>query len=200
MPTTATKDSNKKYLELLTDQLQSGSPLSVRRLINALHPAEIALLLESLQPVRRAVVWKLVESRVAGEVLVELNDEVRNGLIEETDTEDLVSAAEALESDDLVDLLKDVPTDVLDEVLQSMDEQDRDRLKPVMSYDDDSAGGLMSLDTLTVRADVTLDVVLRYLRLRGEMPELTDSLFVVDREDHFQGILPLSSLLTNDPE
>ena len=200
MPSTATQNSNKKYLELLTDQLQSGSPLSVTKLVNALHPAEIAHLLESLQPDRRKIVWKLVDPRLAGEVLVELNDEVRSGLIEATDTEDLISAAEVLESDDLVDLLKDFPTVVLDKVLQSMGKQDRDRLESVLSYDDDRAGGLMSLDTLTVRADVNLDVVLRYLRLRGEMPELTDSLIVVDREDHLQGILPLSVLLTNDPD
>ena len=200
MPSTATKDSNKNYLELLTNQLQSGSPLSVSKLVNTIHPAEIALLLESMQPDKRKIVWKLVEPRIAGEVLVELNDEVRNGLIDATNTEDLISAAGVLESDDLVDLLKDFPAVVLDKVLQSMGKQDRDRLESVLSYDDDSAGGLMSLDTLTIRADVTIDVVLRYLRLRGEMPDLTDSLIVVDREDHLQGVLPLSILLTNDPD
>ena len=191
--------NNDQRLKLITDQLDSGTLSSTRSLINALHPAEIAHLLESLQPEDRKLVWSLVVSQMAGEVLVELNDEVRSGLIEETETDDLVSATLNLESDDLVDLLKDFPTVVLEKVLESMDKQDRSRLQSVLSYADDTAGGLMNLDALTVRADVALDVVLRYLRLKGEIPALTDSLIVVDRHDHFQGVLPLSVLLTNDP-
>ncbi len=199
MLNTTQQDNNKQYLEQLLKQLQSGSPLSVGNLINTLYPAEIAHLLESLRPDDRNVVWELVDPSLAGEVLVELNEEVRTGLIEATDAADLVSAAENLESDDLVDLVRNFPAVVLQKLLESMDKQNRARIESVLSYDDDSAGGLMSLDTLTLRSDVTLEVVLRYLRLRGQMPALTDSFIVVDREDYLQGVLPISVLLTNDP-
>ncbi|MGR8933236.1 MAG: magnesium transporter [Gammaproteobacteria bacterium] len=200
MPPRIKPDINESQLELITDRLESGMPVAVRSLISALHPAEIAHLLESLQPVDRKIVWGLVENRIAGEVLVELNDEVRSGLIEVTDAKDLISAAGTLESDDLVDLLRDLPSVLLQAVLEAMNKQDRARLEKVLSYDDDSAGGLMSLDTLTVRADVHIDVVLRYLRWHGKIPSLTDSLFVVDRNDSLQGILPLTVLLTSKPD
>jgi len=196
----ATENHNEQRLNLVASRLETGSLSSLRSLINALHPAEIAHLLESLQPSDRKLVWALVVSQVAGEVLVELNDEVRNGLIEATNAEDLISATESLASDDLVDLLKDFPAVVLDKVLESMDMQNRSRLESVLSFDDDTAGGLMSMDALTVRADVVLDVVFRYLRLRGEIPALTDSLIVVNRYDDFQGVLPLSVLLTHEPQ
>ncbi|MGR9073068.1 MAG: magnesium transporter [Gammaproteobacteria bacterium] len=198
MVSSSKQDNSEIQLKLITDRLGSGTLSSVRGLLSALHPAEIAHLLESLKPVDRKIVWSLVQPKMAGEVLVELNDEVRTGLIEATKAKDLISAAGTLESDDLVDLLKDLPTVLLNKVLDSMGKQDRSRLEAVLSYDDDSAGGLMSLDTLTVRPDVSLDVVLRYLRLRGAMPGTTDNLIVVDRKDRYQGLLPLTVLLTND--
>lgn len=197
MPPRTEQDSSETQLELITDRLESGMPFAGRNLVNALHPAEIAHLLESLQPGDRKIVWRLVKNKIAGEVLVELNDEVRSGLIEVTDARDLISAAGELESDDLVDLLRDLPSVLLHAVLESMNNQDRARLETVLSYADDTAGGLMSLDTLTVRPDVEIDVVLRYLRWHGEMPELTDSLFVVDRNDKLHGALPLTVLLTS---
>lgn len=194
------KEKNEQYLEQLLKQLESGSPLSVGNLINTLYPAEIAHLLESMRPDDRNVVWELVEPSLAGEVLVELNEEVRTGLIEATDEADLVSAAASLESDDLVDLVRNFPAVVLNKLFESMDKQNRDRIESVLSYADNSAGGLMSLDTLTLRPDVTLEVVLRYLRLKKKIPESTDSLIVVDREDQLLGVLPISVLLTNDPD
>jgi magnesium transporter len=200
MSSTAKPDNSKSQLELISDRLENDAPFAVRQLIHALHPGEIAHLLESLKPGDRNVVWGLVENRVAGEVLVELNDEVRSGLIEVTDARDLISAAGTLESDDLVDLLRDLPSVLLQAVLESMSKQDRARLETVLSYADDCAGGLMSLDTLTVRADVEIDVVLRYLRWHGDIPALTDSLFVVDRNDYLQGVLPLTVLLTSKPD
>jgi len=133
-------------------------------------------------------------------VLVELNEEVRAGLIREMDTEELVAAAEGLEVDDLADLLADLPEAVNQRVLRSMDSQDRDRLAAVLAYDADTAGGLMNTDTVSVRPDVTLETVLRYLRMRGELPERTDSLFVVNRHDRYLGTLDLARLLTGDPE
>lgn len=198
MPTTAQQDHTEKHLLQLADKLHTGTLYQVRGMINALFPAEIAHVLEALRPADREIVWHLVDQEMAGEILVELNDEVRSGLIDATNVQDLVNAAETLKTDDLADILEDFPGVVLKEVLRSMDKQDRQRLESVLSYDEDSAGGLMNVDTLTVRPDVSLDVVLRYLRLRGEIPDLTDSLMVVDRNDLYMGVLPLSILLTSE--
>ncbi|MDP7536993.1 MAG: magnesium transporter [Methylococcales bacterium] len=190
--------NKEQQLQFVTDLLESGTLTSVQRLVSALHPAEIAHLLESLRPEDREIIWKLVPSEFVGEVLIELNDEVRTGLIEATDDNALINAADTLESDDLVDFLKDVPEVILNTVLESMGQQDRARLERVLSYDDDCAGGLMSLDTLSIRSDVNLNVVIRYLRLKGEIPKSTDKIIVVDRDDNFKGVLPLTVLLTYD--
>ncbi len=187
-----------QQLQFVTDRLESGTLQSVQRLMSVLHPAEIAHLLESLRPSDREIIWGLVPAEFVGEVLVELNDEVRVGLIDATDENALINAADTLESDDLVDFLKDVPEVILTTVLESMGQQDRARLESVLSYDDDCAGGLMSLDTLSIRSDVNLNVVIRYLRLKGEIPKSTDKIIVVDRDDNFKGVLPLTVLLTYD--
>jgi magnesium transporter len=168
-------------------------------LIN-LHPAEIADMLESFPHGPREILWELVDPDDRGETLVHVNDEVRAGLIEKMESDDLVTASEGLDADDLADLIKDLPDVVIQKILLSMDEPNRDRLVAVLHYPGDSAGGLMNVDVVTIRADVTLDAVLRYLRLHIEIPAATDSLFVVDREDHYKGILPLATLLTNDPD
>ena len=197
---TAEQHATQEHLQSLKDALASGAAGRVRRLLANLHPAEIAHILESLPKGPRTILWELVDPDVHGEVLLHVNDEVRSGLIEEMETGELVAATEGLDTDDLADLLQDLPGTVIHEVLRSMDLQNRQRLESVLSYPEDTAGGLMNVDTITVRADVTLDVVLRYLRLRGEIPDLTDSLMVVDRYDKYLGILPLSTLLTRDPD
>ncbi len=196
----AEQKNTQQRLEALTDALHSGAADRVRQLLSDLHPAEIGDLLESLPHGPRELLWELVPSEEQGEVLVEVNDEVRSGLIDEMETHELVQATGGLDTDDLADLLHDLPGAVIHELLLSMDKQNRQRLEAALSYPEDTAGGLMDLDVVTVRANVSLDVVLRYLRLRGEIPELTDSLFVVNRFDHFQGLLPLSTLLTSDPD
>ncbi len=199
MPSKAQPDySTSQHLRILTAGIESGTVQHVQGMINSLHPAEVADMLEALKPLYRELVWELIESESRGEVLVELNDEVRTSLIETTGTEDLIHAANTLETDDLADILQDLPNVVIQEVLLSLSNQDRNRLETVLAYDEDCAGGLMNTDTVTVRPDVTLDVVLRYLRKRGEIPEQTDNLIVVDRTDHYIGLLPLSSLLTNE--
>jgi len=187
-------------LETLRRALGRGAGRQVHRLVNSMHPAEIASLLESLPPAQREVVWDLVDPEVEGDVLVELNEQVRADLIREMETEDLVAAAESLELDDLADLLGDLPEHVHQQVLRSMDSRDRERLNTVLAYEPDSAGGLMNTDTVSVRPDVTLETVLRYLRMRGDVPENTDSLFVVNRHDRYLGVLDLARLLTEDPE
>ncbi|MGD2074287.1 MAG: magnesium transporter [Gammaproteobacteria bacterium] len=192
--------STQQRLEALTEALQSGTASQVRYLLSSLHPAETADLLESLPHGPRKLLWELVAAEDRGEVLLEVKDEVRAGLIEEMETHQLVEATEGLDTDDLADLLQDLPGAVIHELLHSMDKQNRQRLEAVMSYPEDTAGGLMNPDMVTVRANVSLDVVLRYLRLRGDIPDLTDSLMVVNRFDKYQGVLPLTTLLTSDPE
>ena len=173
---------------------------SARVMVNSLHPSEVARLLESLPRKKRTMLWEIVDSELEGDVLVEVSDEVRDGLIEGMQTEDLIAATEGMEVDDLADLLVDLPEAVTQEVLQSLDKQDHERVKQVLAYDEESAGGLMNVDIVTVRPDVTLEVVARYLRFVGEIPDGTDSIFVVSRDNSYIGSLFLSKLLTSDPE
>lgn len=197
--TSTAKHDNKSLLMQVTELLENDYLNEVRYFIHNLYPAEIAHLIESLQPEERKKIWAVIPPDTMGEILVSVNSEVAIGLIDITDRKDLISAAESLESDDLVDLLHVLPEPLLSKVLASIGVQERTRLESALSYDDNTAGGLMSLDVLTVRADVSLEVVLRYLRKRGTMPKATDSLIVVDRRDHFQGILSLTVLLTKNP-
>lgn len=188
-----------RYLERLSTALESGRQSQVGQLINSLSGSEIADLLESLPLPKRLAVWTMVDSSHEGDVLVEVNDAVRAGLIAESMPQDLVSAVGDLELDDLADILNDLPDAVISEVLQSMDRQNRDRLSRVLSYEEDTAGGLMDPNVVTIRANVTIEVVLRYLRLYGDLPKFLDQLFVVDRNGRFVGVLSLTSLLTEDP-
>jgi len=195
----APQEEQTDILELITQWLREGDLAQVAQQLAEMHPAEIAHLLESLPPDQRREVWEQVPGEAEGEILANLNEEVRASLIEQMKPEELVAATEGLETDDLADILPEMPQDVIQELLLTMEQQDRERLRSVLSYDEDTAGGLMNLDTVVVRADLTLDVVLRYLRRRGEIPEGTDNLYVVDREGHYLGLLPLSTLLTSDP-
>jgi magnesium transporter len=192
--------STDSRLERLRAALDSGRLQRVQRLLHSLPTAEIALLLESMPIGERQVVWGLVDPEDRGEVLVHVAEEVRDGLIREMPIEELVAATEGLEVDDLADLIEDLPETVTQRLLHSMDREDRQRLEAVLSYPPDSAGGLMNTDTVTVRPDVTIDVVLRYLRLRGSLPEHTDALFVVDRTGRYLGVVSVNRLLTLDPE
>jgi magnesium transporter len=191
-----TKDNHDKLRELL----DGGRMRTAGVMVNSLHPSEVARLLESLPRKRRSVLWELVDSEIEGDVLVEVSDEVRDSLIEGMQTADLIAAAEGMEVDDLADLLIDLPETVTQEVLQSLDKQDHERLKQVLAYDEESAGGLMNVDIVTIRPDVTLEVVTRYLRIVGEITDGTDSIFVVNRDNIYIGSLFLSRLLTGDPD
>ncbi len=169
-------------------------------MVHSLRPAEIARLLESLPLQDRALLWEMVAADDEGDVLVELSDEVRDGLVEGMQTEELIAATAGMDFDDLADLLVDLPEVVTKQVLQSLDKADHDRLQQVLAYDEDTAGGLMNIDIVTVRPDVTLEVVSRYLRAVGEMPDGTDLIFVVNRDNEYVGSLFLSRLLTHDPD
>lgn len=191
-------DKTARQLLLLSDALDSGRLGPVRRLVNTLAPAEIGNLLESLPPGKREIVWGLVDPEDDGEVLVHVGEEVRESLLADMDPDEIIAAVEDLDIDDLADLVEDLPDTVIDEVLKSMDRENRERLEQVLSYPEDSAGRLMNPDVVTVRADVNVDVVLRYLRLRGELPDHTDHLFVVSRRHQYLGRLSLAALVTHE--
>jgi len=184
----------------LREQLDSGALRAAGQMIQSLHPSELAHLLESLPLQERAMLWELVDIDDEGDILVEVSDEVRDGLIKGMQTEELIAATDGMELDDLADLLVDLPETVTQQVLQSLDGQDQERLRQVLAYDEDSAGGLMNVDIVTVRPDVTTEVVGRYLRARGQIADGTDSIFVVNRNNRYLGSLYLSRLLTADPE
>jgi magnesium transporter len=187
-------------LQLLREKLDSGRLRSAKLMVHSLRPAEIARLLESLPLQERTLLWEMVAADDEGDVLVELSDEVRDGLVQGMQAEELIAATAGMDFDDLADLLADLPEVVAKQVLQSLDKADHDRLQQVLAYDEDSAGGLMNIDIVTVRPDVTLEVVTRYLRAVGEMPDGTDLLFVVNRDNEYVGSLFLSRLLTHDPD
>ncbi len=194
------QENTQDHLRFIADRLETGTFLNLRGMINTLHPAEIAHMLEALPSDDRIVVWRLVAPQLRGEILVELSDEVRTTLVDVTDTNTLIEAVAKLETDDLADLVQNLPEVLTSQILLALDNQNRRRLEAVLSYPEDSAGGLMNLDVVTVRPDVSVMVVLRHLRSRGHMPDLTDSLFIVDRQDRYLGALPLTVLLTSDEQ
>ena len=193
------EEKTARHLDRLSEALDSGVQSQVKKLLNSLNGAEIGDLLESLPQSKRQVVWDFVKVDLDADVLVEVNDEVRAGLIRDIAPDDLIQAVGDLDIDDLADILNDLPDAVITEVLHAMDRQDRDRLEQVLSYPEDSAGGLMDPNVVTVRPDVSLDVVLRYLRLRGELPDVFDQLFVVNRTGKYLGQLKLADVLTSEP-
>ncbi len=180
----------------LDEAVKSGRFVRMRRLLASLHPAETAHLLESLPPAERKVCWPIINPDLRGEVLAFVGDDVRTDLIQHMDTADLVNATEDLDADDVADILQDLPEHVMREVLRAMDSQHRRRVETILAYEEDTAGGLMNTDVITVRSDITLEVVLRYLRLLGDLPANTDSLYVVDHNDHYLGTLLLSQVVS----
>ena len=186
--------------ELVESLVHKQHEAGLRAKLDSLHPADIAYILEALPRDERLYVWDLVKAERDGEILLEVSDAVRESLIETMAPEELKAAAESLDADELADLAPDLPPEVIQDVFQSLDTEGREQLRTALSYPEDSVGALMDFDMVTVRDDVTLEVVLRYLRRFDELPDHTDKLFVVDREDHLKGILTLESLLINDPE
>ena len=199
--TSQAEHSEDSRLHRLQEILASGAVREATRLLRSLAPAEIAHLLESLPPAERELVWNLVDEEHDGQILLLVTDEVRAQLIRHMDPEELLAATENLDLDDLADLVQQMPAAITAEVMNALDDQRRHRLQTVLSYPEDTAGGLMNTDTVTVRPEVTLDVVLRYLRRLGDaVPSSTDKLFVVNRDDGYLGILRLSALVSRDPE
>ncbi|MCM2131087.1 magnesium transporter [Larsenimonas rhizosphaerae] len=170
-----------------------------RLLNNTMVPAEVAHALESSPPREREELWTQVGPETQGEVLLYLSEEVQDEFLDRMDAAELLTATENLDTDDLADLLQRLPTSSIQQVLDSMEAQERERVETVLSYPEDTAGGLMDTDTITIRPNITLDVVLRYIRRHEELPQSTDVLWVVTRRDELIGRLSINKLLVCDP-
>ncbi|MFL9608472.1 magnesium transporter [Methylobacillus sp. Pita2] len=184
--------------ELVQTLVHRQNLAELQKKLDSLHPADVAYILEALPLEQRLDVWDLVKAERDGEILLEVSDAVRQTLIADMDSDELLAAAEQLDTDELADLAPDLPKDVLQELLESLDSRNRERLQSALAYSDDSVGGLMDFDIITIREDITLEVALRYLRRIGSLPDHTDKLFVVDRNDVLRGVLPLKRLVVND--
>ena len=186
--------------DLVENLVHKQNLAELQRKVEDLHPADIAYVLEALPLDERRLVWNLVNPEDNGEILLEVSDSVRESLIQDMDKAELLAAAESLDTDEIADIAADLPRDVITELLTTLDVQKRARLQSALAYPEDTVGALMDFEMVTIRADVTLEVALRYLRRLGELPDQLDKLFVVDREDRIIGVLPLKRLLTTDPE
>jgi len=186
--------------ELTESQVYKRSKAALQEKLDHLHPADIAYILEALPLGERLYVWDLVRASCEGDILLEVSDAVRESLISSMDTEELVAATETLEADEIAELAPDLPQEVMDDVFQSLPVEEREQLRAAMSFDDDMVGALMDFEDVSVRPDVTLEVVLRYLRRFDLLPSQTDQLFVVDREETLLGVLPVHRLLVTDPD
>ncbi len=186
-------------LNQLTQALGSGMFVHVRSMLHDMAASDVAFILESSPPRTRQVLWQLIDQDHTGEILDELGEELKDNLIKQMSPERVAKAAARMDTDDLAYILRSLPDSVFNQVLQSMTSQDRIRVEQALSYPDDTAGSIMNTDTVTLRPDVNIDVILRYLRIRGELPEATDTLYVVDKNDSFLGGVRLSDLLTCDP-
>jgi magnesium transporter len=189
--------SRRELVEALVHTLHLAE---LQKLLDEMHPADIAYILESLPLEQRLIVWDLVKAARDGEILLEVSDAVRETLIADMDKAELVAAAGQLDADEIADLAPDLPREVIQDVFQSLSPEERERLREAMSYPEDTVGALMDFDMISIRDDVRLEVVLRYLRRLDELPDHTDQLFVVDRNARFRGLLPVNRLLVTEPE
>ncbi len=188
-----------KKLQEVNKALESGMFVLARSILQKTPACDVALILESSPPTNRKILWSLTDHDQQGEILEELNEDAKDGIIALMDATNIASATEGMDTDDLASILRGIPDSLYRAVLENMDAQDRHRVEQALAYPEDTAGSLMNTDTITLRPDVSVDVVLRYLRLKGELPEATDTLYVVNEEDQLIGNVPLSTLLTVNP-
>ena len=186
--------------ELAESAVYKKSKAALQRKLDRLHPADIAYILEALPLDERLYIWDLVKAERDGEILLEVSDAVRESLISSMDTDELVAATETLDAEEIAELAPGLPQEVMDDVFSSLPVEEREKLRAAMSFEDDMVGALMDFEDVSVRPDVTLEVVLRYLRRRDELPSQTDQLFVVDRNEKLLGVLPVNKLIVTDPE
>jgi len=186
--------------KLIKNLVQKQNLSALGKLLNSLHSADVAFILESLPLDDRLIVWDLVRADRDGEILLEVSDSVRQTLIADMDSTELLAAAEQLDTDEIADIAADLPEDVLQDLLQSLDSNNRERLESALSYPEDQVGALMDFDIVTISDDISLEVALRYLRKIKKLPELTDKLFVVNRSQKILGVLSLKKIVVNEPE
>ncbi|MEL0047232.1 MAG: magnesium transporter [Gammaproteobacteria bacterium] len=191
--------SDQAHFEEVLEGISRGSTGEIKVLLASLRPSEVASVIEANTPDTRRIIWGLIDEEVRNQSLQHLRDDVRAEFLEAMDTAQLVAVAENLDTDDFADILQQLPATITNQVLGSLDSRDRARVESVLSYPEDSAGGLMNTDTITVRPRHAAELVLRYLRLRRDLPASTDSLAVVNSRDEYLGSLPLTKLLTADP-
>ena len=189
-----------EHQELVESLVHRQNLVELQRKLEDLHPADIAHILEALPLEDRLSVWQLVKVERDGDILLEVSDAVRESLIADMDDHEILAAARDLDADELADLAPELPRDVVHELMESLDAQQRERVRSALSYEEDQVGALMDFEMVTIRDDVTLEVVLRYLRRLKELPGHTDKLFVVDYDGILQGVLPIKRLLVNDPD
>ncbi|MBE9397279.1 magnesium transporter [Pontibacterium sp. N1Y112] len=192
--------AQRTQFEKLADALDSGEFQQIRFVLNhSLRPAEVARLIEKSPPKERQILWNLINTDLEGEVLQDLGDDVQAEILSRMDATEVLAITESLDTDDMADVIQQLPNTVMKELLRIMDKQNRKRVEQVLSYPEDTAGGLMNTDTVTIRPDISVETALRYIRRHKEIPEMTDSLIVVSRKDSYIGILPLTKLLVSDP-
>ena len=189
-------------LDELSEVLDSGAIIKARNLLNALYPSEIADVIEGSPRNRRDLIWSLVSNENKGETLAELTEEVRGNLLDELIDEDgpegLAVIAKNLDTDDLADIIQSLPKNLVSKTVKSLDKQNQDRLSKVLSFPDDTAGGLMNIDTINVRSNVTVEVLLKYLRSLKKLPEQTDIVFVTDIMNKYYGFVSIQDLLVTN--
>jgi magnesium transporter len=189
---------DQQHFEEVLEGISRGSAADIKVLLASLRPSEVAGVLEANMPATRRIIWGLVDEEVRNQSLQYLQDDVRAEFLEAMDTAQLVAVADDLDTDDFADILQQLPTTITEQVLENLDSRDRARVESVLPYPEDSAGGLMNTDTITVRPRHAVELVLRYLRLRRDLPATTDALIVVNSRDEYLGMLPLTKLLTAD--
>ncbi|AMO75053.1 MULTISPECIES: magnesium transporter [Pseudomonas] len=189
-----------QHQDLVENLVHRQNLAELQRKLDDLHPADIAHILESLPLGDRLTVWQLVKAERDGDILLEVSDAVRETLIADMDDHEILAAAKEMDADELADLAPELPRDVVHELMETLDAQQRERVRSALSYEEDEVGALMDFEMVTIRDDVSLEVVLRYLRRLKELPGHTDKLFVVDYDGLLKGVLPIKRLLVNDPD
>lgn len=186
--------------QLVENLVHKQNLRELHKLLDSLHPADVAYILEALPLDHRLYIWEFVKADRDGDILLEVSDAVRQTLIADMDSSELLAAAEQLDTDEIADIAADLPKDVLQDLMESLDSQNRDRLKSALSYPEESVGALMDFDIVTIRDDITIEVALKYLRRLDHLPSLTDKIFVVNRNGTLLGVLPLKKIVINEPE
>ena len=191
--------SSEELLKSIQGQDVEPSINQIKRILSGMHPSDVAHSLESLPPKERKFLWSLIDTKDEGEIIAELHDEIQQELISEISSEELITIISDLELDEIVDILQALPEQKTENILSAMSQRDRQRIKEVLEYPEDSAGGLMNTDIISVRPKHSLEVVMRYLRVQRELPKNTDQIFVVSRKNQYLGSLPISLILVSDP-